>query len=421
MTLALLLFGLMYILLLSLPKYRPQIALGTAFLFVILGILPIKKVIPAINFNVILMLAGMMMLVQLFISSNMPTLVAEKLLKITANVKWAIVVLSLFAGLVSAFIDNVATLLMISPIGISIAKKLKINPVPVIISIAVSSNLQGAATLVGDTTSILLGAYTKMNFNDFFIYHGKVSIGIATEVGALLTIPVLLFLFRHEKEKVSVKAITKVTNYIPTILLLGVIFSLIIASQVPNLPSLTNGFICLFFAFVALLYEIMWQRNKKAIKQCLQAIDYKTLLLLSGLFIVIQGINEAGVIKAMANLFSMFGGHNLLLVYVLVVFISVVISAFVDNIPYVATMLPVMQKVAFNMAIDPTILYFGLLIGATLGGNLTPIGASANITGIGILNSEGYEVKTSDFMKIGIPYTLVAVLAGSIFIWLIWH
>ena len=180
MTLALLLFGLMYILLLSLPKYRPQIALGTAFLFVILGILPIKKVIPAINFNVILMLAGMMMLVQLFISSNMPTLVAEKLLKITANVKWAIVVLSLFAGLVSAFIDNVATLLMIAPIGISIAKKLKINPVPVIISIAVSSNLQGAATLVGDTTSILLGAYTKMNFNDFFIYHGKVSIGIAT-------------------------------------------------------------------------------------------------------------------------------------------------------------------------------------------------------------------------------------------------
>lgn len=146
-----------------------------------------------------MMLAGTMILVKLFIDSQMPLRMAEEILKITPNVQWAIVALSLFAGIISAFVDNVATVLMVAPVGLAVAKKFKTNPVPVIISIAVSSNLQGAATLVGDTTSILLGSHLNMEFNDFIWFRGRPGIFFAVEVGALLTIPVLLFLFRKER------------------------------------------------------------------------------------------------------------------------------------------------------------------------------------------------------------------------------
>lgn len=420
MVLALGIFIIMYVLLLSLPNYRPYIALGASSLFVLLGILPIGHVFGAINWNVILMLAGTMMVVELFIQSQMPMLIAEKLLQITPNVKWAVIVLSLFAGVVSAFVDNVATLLMLAPIGLSVSKKLHINPVPIIISISVSSNLQGAATLVGDTTSILLGGYAHMSFNDFFIYQGKPSIAFATEIGALLTIPVLLILFRKESKKISAQVGTKVTNFIPTILLLAVIGSLIFASQFEHKPELTNGYICLAFAFIGLLYEVLIRKKKENVMSIIKAVDLKTLWLLIGLFIVVQGITEAGVIAAIADFFVKVGGRSALLMYVLILTVSVAISAFVDNIPYVATMLPVVRGIAMNMGIDPTVLYFGLLIGATLGGNLTPVGASANITGMGILNRAGFEVSTKDFMKIGVPFTLVAVIGGGLFTWFIW-
>jgi Na+/H+ antiporter NhaD/arsenite permease-like protein len=135
---------------------------------------------------------------------------------------------------------------------------------------------------------------------------------------------------------------------------------------------------------------------------------------------MIGGISHMGVIDALGKLLARLGGGNVLLMYSVIVWASVLISAFIDNIPYVATMIPVIATLAAEMGCDPTPLYFGLLSGATLGGNCTPIGASANITGIGILRKEGYEVKNSDFFKIGIPFTLAAVIPAYIYIWLIY-
>ncbi len=420
MYLALGIFVVMYVLLLALPKYRSYTALITALIFILLGILPISSAIGAINLNVIMMLAGTMMIVELFIESNMPSFMAENLLKIVPNIQWAVVLLSLFSGIISAFVDNVATVLMVAPVGIEVSRKIKTNPVPVIISIAVSSNLQGAATLVGDTTSILLGSYANMSFNDFFWFLGKPGICFAVEIGALLTIPVILFLFRKEKGKVDEEVTAKVTDYAPTVFLLGVIVLLIVASQFENKPELTNGFICCGLAIIAILYECIRQKSNEVIKNVFKSVDYETLLLLCGLFMVIEGITEAGVIEAIVSLFMKTGGNNVFVMYTLIVFVSVLVSAFIDNIPYVATMLPVVTGIAAMMGIDPYLFDFGLLIGATLGGNITPVGASANIAGIGILRKEGYEVKNKDFMRIGIPFTLVAVLSGYIFTWLVW-
>ena len=149
----------------------------------------------------------------------------------------------------------------------------------------------------------------------------------------------------------------------------------------------------------------------------LKEIDFQTIGLLLGLFIMIGGISEMGVIDAMAGLIAKAGGGNIFVLYTVIVWGSVLISAFIDNIPYVATMIPVIAGIATTLGVDPTVLYFGLLSGATLGGNCTPIGASANITGIGILRKEGYTVKNSDFFKIGIPFTLAATIPAYIYLW----
>ena len=367
-----------------------------------------------------MMLTGTMLIVELFIESDMPSYMAENLLKIVPNVQWAVVLLSLFAGIISAFVDNVATVLMVAPVGIEVCKKIKTNPVPVIISIAVSSNLQGAATLVGDATSILLGSYADLSFNDFFWFNGKPGICFAVELGALLTIPVILFLFRHEKGKVNEEVTVKITDYTPTYFLIGMIISLIVASQFENKPELTNGFICCGLALILIVIEAIKQKNIKVIPNTIITLDIETLLLLCGLFVVIEGITEAGVIEKIVEIFMNAGGDNVFVMYTLIVFVSVLVSAFIDNIPYVATMLPVVTGIAAMMGISPYLFDFGLLIGATLGGNITPVGASANIAGIGILRKNGYEVKNSDFFRIGIPFTLVAVLSGYLFLWFVW-
>ena len=137
-----------------------------------------------------------------------------------------------------------------------------------------------------------------------------------------------------------------------------------------------------------------------------------------GIFVIVGGISEQGLIDKIAELFTQLSGGNVFLIYTIVVWFSVVISAFIDNIPYVATMLPVMKGIGLSLGISPIVLYFGLLCGATLGGNLTPVGASANITAIGMLRKEGYEVKNKDFLKIGVPFTLAAIIPAYIFIWL---
>ena len=420
MFLALSIFIVMYIFLLALPKYRSYTAVITAVLFIVLGILPVKNALTAINYNVIMMLTGTMLIVELFIESNMPSYMAENLLKIVPNVQWAVVLLSLFAGIISAFVDNVATVLMVAPVGIEVCKKIKTNPVPVIISIAVSSNLQGAATLVGDATSILLGSYANLSFNDFFWFNGKPGICFAVELGALLTIPVILFLFRHEKGKVNEEVTVKITDYTPTYFLIGMIISLIVASQFENKPELTNGFICCGLALILIVIEAIKQKNIKVIPNTIITLDIETLLLLCGLFVVIEGITKAGVIEKIVEIFMNAGGDNVFVMYTLIVFVSVLVSAFIDNIPYVATMLPVVTGIAAMMGISPYLFDFGLLIGATLGGNITPVGASANIAGIGILRKNGYEVKNSDFFRVGIPFTLVAVLSGYLFLWFVW-
>ena len=418
---ALVILLLMYVVMIGFSKWKVYAVALAALLYLILGILPISVIPSAINWNVLMMMAGTMILVDYFIVSKMPNRIAEVLLDKSKNVMWVTIYMSLFSGVISAFIDNVATVLMVAPVGLAICKKLKISPIPMILSIAVSSNLQGAATLVGDTTSIMLGAYADMDFLDFFFMKGRLGIFWAVELGAAATVPIMMFLFRKDTAPVSVKEQTKVRDLIPTYMLCGMVAALILASFIENKPAVTNGVICMLMAAAMMVYDFLKSRRPQNAAHALQGIDFETLILLTCMFLVIEGITQVGIIDAFAGWIIKVGGSNLLLLYSIIVWGSVLISAFVDNIPYVATMLPVIAGVAAGMGIEPYLLFFGLLSGATLGGNLTPVGASANITGMGLLKQNGYEPGFKDFMRIGMPFTLTAVLAGYLFIWFVWR
>lgn len=437
MTLALGLFAVTYVLMLALQEYRPWVALCSALLFLMLGRLgafdfTLQQALAAVDYNVLLMMAGTMGTVALFIESRMPARLAELLIAKAPSVKWAVCLLALFAGIVSAFVDNVATVLMVAPIGLAIARKLKISPVPVLIAIAVSSNLQGAATLVGDTTSILLGSFAKLNFFEFFWVAGRPGIFWGVELGALVSLLVLLWLFRREDQPVDAAVTTQVEDAVPTALMVLTVGLLIAASFLPQpsggvlriLYDLRSGLVCSGLCLFGVVRACVCSRSFRPLTQAAKALDCDTLLLLFSLFIVLEGIRCAGVIDAVAELFYTVAGDSPFVLYTLLVAVSVVLSAFVDNIPYVATMLPVVQGIAARMnggaGVEPYLFYFGLLTGATLGGNLTPIGASANIAAIGILRKNGETVRTADFLRIGVPFTLSAVLTGYVYLWLVW-
>ena len=417
---ALVLFILMYVLMITKPKYRPFYALSVGLIYLITGILPFHALPGTINWNVLMMISGTMIIVDYFIESRMPLLMADILLDKSKNVMWVTIYMSLFSGIISAFIDNVATVLMVAPVGLAICKKLKINPVGMILSIAVSSNLQGAATLVGDTTSIMLGDYAHMNFMNFFWMKGRPGIFFAVELGALATVPIMMILFRKDKEPVQAKERTKVTDFVPSAMLVIMVAALIAASFIPDTPSVINGIICCTLAVLTIIINLIRTRKIDRAARAVKSLDFETLLLLTGLFVVIGGITEAGIIDDFAGLIARVGGKNIFLLYTIIVWGSVAISAFVDNIPYVATMLPVLTVVTGSLGIEPYLMYFGLLTGATLGGNLTPIGASANITAVGLLKKEGHEVSFGDFLRIGVPFTLTAVMVGYLFIWFVW-
>jgi Na+/H+ antiporter NhaD/arsenite permease-like protein len=286
------------------------------------------------------------------------------------------------------------------------------------IAIAVSSNLQGTATLIGDPPSMLLGGFARMNFGDFFFYKGRPSIFFAVELGALASFFVLYFIFRRHKEKVQLVSVEKVRSWVPTIILVTLVFLLAASSFIDSEFSYAAGILCVIAGAISILWEKIL--NKSSIVKGLKGLDWETTFFLIGIFVIVGAVTLTGWIELLSNFLSGLVGQNIFFGFTLIVFMSVVISAFVDNVPFLAAMLPVAISMAGKLNISPSLFLFGLLIGASLGGNITPIGASANIVACGLLKKEGYEVRFKDFMKIGIPFTITAVVFAYLFIWFVW-
>ena len=418
-SLSLLIFISSYLLFIFLPKKRAHIALLGAVLLILSRAVSLKGAFFSINWNVMGIFVGTLIVADIFMESRFPAYLAEKIVDTAKNTAWAILSICLLTGFISAFVENVATILIVAPIALSLARKLKINPMNMMIAIAVSSNLQGAATLIGDPPSMLLGGFAKMNFMDFFLYKGRPGIFFAVELGALASFFVLYFIFRKHKEKIALVAVEKVKSWVPTVILVLLILALALSSFFDTGFSYMAGVICMAFGIISVLWERLI--NKGSILEGIKSLDWETTLFLMGVFVLVGSIILTGWVEVISGFLSGLIGGNIFLGYSLLVFISVFLSAFIDNVPFLAAMLPVAVSLSDKLHMNPALFLFGLLIGASLGGNITPIGASANIVTCGLLKKEGYEVKFKDFVKIGLPFTLAAVTAAYLFVWFVWN
>jgi Na+/H+ antiporter NhaD/arsenite permease-like protein len=416
---ALTIFALAYLLFIIKSDKRSYVSIAGAVLLILLGVLSPFQAFFAINWNVMGIFVGTLVVSEIFIESKVPAFIAEYIVNKSKNTAWAILSICLLTGFISAFVENVATVLIVAPIALSLAKRLKINPVNMMISIAVSSNLQGCATLIGDPPSMLLGGFAKMNFMDFFFYHGKPSIFFAVEIGAVVSFFVLMWIFRRENKKVEIKLTQEKHDWVPAILLVIMVLLLASSSFYDSGFSYAAGIICMIFGAIALIYRD--KVNNVPVKDTFKGLDWDTTFFLMGVFVLVGSITSTGLIEKASILLSSLVGNNLFMGYTFLVFMSVALSAFIDNVPFLAAMLPLAISMSNKLGISPSLFLFGLLIGASLGGNITPIGASANIVACGLLKKEGHNVSFGQFAKIGLPFTLAAVSAAYLFVWFIWH
>ena len=413
-------FCLSYVLFVVFPGRRSWVACGGGLLLVFTGVLGVHEaLVDKINWNVIGLFFGMLILAELFAQSRMPAVMAEWLVDRTSSATMAMVAICSLGSAISMFVENVAVVLLIAPVALSLAKKINVSPVRLIICLAVCTNLQGTATLVGDPPSMILAGYMKMSFNDFFIYQGKLGIFFAVQIGAVTSMLVVAWLLHARGKRISVIPVEKVRSWVPTILLTLLILGLSVTSVFDPGFKWLAGTMTLVIAIVGFIWYVLFAKWE-AMHSLLKSLDWDTTFFLMGVFVLVGGLSDSGWLEKIAEWIAGISGNNLFVAFIMLISVAVVVSGFVDNVPFLLAMIPVAQNVADSMNAPVPLLLFGLLIGACLGGNITPVGASANVVAMGLLKKEGYTVSFGTFMKVGIPFTIAGVVGAAIFTWVVW-
>lgn len=434
-------FLVAYVYLVSTDKFRGfavwAAAAAACILCAVLGGAPdLLALLRGIDIGILMIFSGILLIAEVLVETKAPAWIAEKLVTVSGTLGRASLLLCLLSGAISMWVENVATVMLLAPVALELARRLEANPVPLLIGIAISSNLQGTATLVGDPPSMILAAAEKLTFNDFFFMDGRPGIFFAVQCGAVASAFVLWRIFRRNRRVVAWHGATQVTSWVPVVIFVLTIVGLALASFSGS-AGLLSGIICVVGGVIALVWHTLSYKSvlppflrsrvadeKGSVRsswQIIKGFDLDTVLLLAGIFFMVGALDTYGVIDTIGRLIADLSGGGALSAYLIIVAASVVISAFVDNVPFVTAMLPVVHSVAIDMGLaDWRFLSFGMLIGACLGGNISPIGASANIVSISLLRKAGYTVSFREFVSIGLPFTLVAVTFGAAFVWFVW-
>jgi len=379
-------------------------------------ILSAKGAFTAINWNVIMLYFGMLLVSEVFLYSKMPDYLASIFASKTKSTAIAMLVICGFTSVLSILLENVAVVLLVAPIALSISRKCEINPIPLFVGMAISSNLQGVGTLIGDPPSMLLGGFLGLSFNDFFFVDGKTSIFFAVQAGAIVSILVLYLFFRKNTKPMPKLDKEKYISIVPSVLVILLVVSLIFSSSINDKIPNIAGLLCLIFGFLCFFWYL-WHSKDMKIGTYMSNLDWQTGVFLIGIFVLVESLVATGVVGDITKLIANASGSSVFFTFVLVIVISVVMSAFIDNVPYVVLMLPVTATLTQQLGVNTYLLPFGLLIGASVGGNITPVGAAANIVAMGIVKKNGFKPTFYDFVRIGLPFTIVAVLASTAFIW----
>ncbi len=414
---------LMYALVIIFPARKSWATLGAALVMIIArAVSPMQAMTELIDWNILLIFTGSLIIAELFIYSRVPAVIADSIMKRAPNAGIAIVSILMMTGIISAFVENVATVLVMAPIALAFCAKLNLNPKMFMTGLAVMANLQGTATLVGDPPSMIFADFTRYGFNDFFVYQGRLSIFFAVQVGMIAGAIYFYFFFARVGKEKNLTESEKIKTIVPTILLLMMILGLAAASFIFGGLTIASGILVMglgifgFFWYWFIQRE-GWEKSRELIK----TLDWDTVLFLIGIFVVIGAVSEVGLLEDFAALLSGIIGNNVLMGFLLITVVSIFISGFVDNVPYIIAMLPVASTLAEQLSLRPELYMFALLIGSCLGGNLTPFGASANIVSVGILRKQGVPMNFGQWLKIGIPFTLITTTASAAFVWFVWR
>ncbi len=381
---------------------------------VIVGLIkPAEVFSDAIRWNFIGIFFGSVILAELFVYSRMPETISDKLINRSKNLSVALMLVIGFASFISIFIDNVVTVLIVAPIALQLTRKAGVSPIPVIVGLAVSSNLQGMAILIGDIPSMLLAAQERMTFLDFFWDDGRLGIFWFVQLGAAVGLVVLWMYVKEYGQKPQKIEVASIRSWVPfwLIILMVVLLSLSPIKD-PEMKGL-GGAVCVAVALIGVIwYGITAGRGGERHKW---NFHWKTTLFLMAIFALVYMLakDDVGVIKTIVDNLEGLKGENPFIILSIIVWISVFVSAFIDNVPYIAAMLPIVATFGDSFGDGGrALLVLGLLIGSCMGGNIIPIGAAANIAATGILEKEGKPVSFWGFMKIGLPFTLAATSAA---------
>lgn len=428
--------ALMYLLVILFQDKKVIVSVAAAYILLTVGILLPGKIFPdagsarfsavvhsitkLINWNVLMIYAGSMAIAALFIYSRLPARIADAIVSRAPSTDIAIILILAMTGIISIFVENVATVLVMAPIALALSKKLSINPTYFMAGLAVMSNLEGTATLVGDPPSMIFASYAGYTFNDFFIHQGRASLFFFIQAGMLTGCIFFYYYFRNARQKIPVEK-TKVLSFFPAVLLCTMIAGLAAISFMQLAIEWISGFFVMLLGGIGIFwYAAIERQGRKAAFALVKGLDWESIFFLLGIFVVVGAVSETGLLSELSIVLARVTGGNALLGFLLIIALSILVSGFVDNVPYIIVMLPVADSLAKSLGIKGELFMFALLLGSCLGGNLTPFGASANIVAMGILKRENYPMSFRSWIKIGIPFTLLTTAAATILLWCEW-
>ena len=393
--------------------HRTVAAVAGALLLILTGVLSVESGFSYVDLNTLGVLIGMMLFVAVVKNSGIFEYIAIKAAKIAKGRPWPLMVLfALITAVLSAFLDNVTTVLLIGPMTLAITSMLRINPIPFFMTQIMASNIGGTATLIGDPPNIMIGSAAGLSFTDFIT-----NTGVAVLFVLAATIVCFYFIYGRKlhvepeamdsilqlDENKAIKDRSLLIKSVVMILL--VVFGFVFHSQL-HLESCT---IALTAAAVMLLI------GRQDVEEIVAGVEWTTILFFAGLFIVVGGLQETGVIQILANgLMDLTEGHMTLTI-LLILWVSAIVSSFLDNIPFVATLIPLILTMQ-SSGVDVTPLWWAVSLGACLGGNGTLIGASANVVLSGISNRHGFPITFASYFKVGFPLMLVSVAISTVFL-----
>lgn len=411
-TIAVLIFVLVMIVIISEKVHRSVAAVGGAALLIIFGVLDVESGASYIDYNTIGLLIGMMLLVAVVKNSGMFEYLAVKSAKIAKGDPWKMMVIFIvITAVLSSMLDNVTTVLLVGPMTIAITGKLKINPVPFLLTQILASNIGGTATLIGDPPNIMIGSAANLTFMDFILNDAPVVV-----IVLIATIFGFKFIYKKQlkanpEDMAEVMAMDEKSLIRDHVLLTKsiIVIVLVIAGfMLHNVTHMESSIVALSGAVIMMVI------GRQNIEKVILDVEWSTIIFFVALFIVVGGMVETGVIDKLADVIMGYTSGRPIMTMMIILWVSALLSSTLDNIPFVATMIPLIQAMGAD-GMDVMPLWWALSLGACLGGNGTLIGASANVVLTGISAKHGHPVSYVQFLKIGFPMMIMSIIICSVY------